>query len=180
LKRSSSDARYGGLAVATFYQVGKTYNNFMTLPGGPIKTFTLRGIKESPPYLASGAPTRSWRDRACRRRTRRTIPTASSPSWQQPEEWPKSNSPKPRCPRTLRRIIWKSKSGWLGRRCLRRAYIKNHIADHQKTALRLEWEINSGEGVQLQRFAAETLPKVLSHLEAAQTIHAELTGAAIR
>jgi hypothetical protein len=33
---------------------------------------------------------------------------------------------------------------------------------------------------QLHRFAAETLPKVLRHLLAAQTIYAELTGAAIR
>jgi putative membrane protein len=60
------------------------------------------------------------------------------------------------------------------------AYIKNQIVDHQKTALLLQWEINSGEDAQLQRFAADTLPKVLHHLQAAQTIHAELTGAAIR
>ena len=26
----------------------------MTLPDGPIKTFTLRGIKDSPPYLHDG------------------------------------------------------------------------------------------------------------------------------
>jgi putative membrane protein len=60
------------------------------------------------------------------------------------------------------------------------AYIKDQIVDHQKTALLLEWEINSGEDAQLQRFAADTLPDVLHHLQAAQTIHAELTGAAIR
>jgi putative membrane protein len=60
------------------------------------------------------------------------------------------------------------------------AYIKNQIVEHQKTVLLLEWEINSGEDAQLQRFAADTLPKVLHHLQAAQTIHAELTGAAIR
>lgn len=60
------------------------------------------------------------------------------------------------------------------------AYIKNQIVDHQKTALLLGWEISSGEDAQLQRFAADTLPKVLYHLRAAQRIHAELTGAAIR
>jgi putative membrane protein len=60
------------------------------------------------------------------------------------------------------------------------AYIKAQIVDHQKTAQLLTWEIGSGEDAQLQRFAADTLPKVLRHLEAAQTIHAELTGAAIR
>jgi putative membrane protein len=60
------------------------------------------------------------------------------------------------------------------------AYIKAQIVDHQKTALLLEWEINSGEDAQLQRFAANTLPKVLHHLERAKAIHAELTGAAIR
>jgi putative membrane protein len=60
------------------------------------------------------------------------------------------------------------------------AYIKAQIVDHQKTAQLLAWEIGSGEDAQLQRFAADTLPKVLSHLQAAQAIHAELTGAAIR
>jgi putative membrane protein len=60
------------------------------------------------------------------------------------------------------------------------AYIKTQIVDHQKTVQLLEWEIDSGEDAQLQRFAAETLPKVLHHLELAQQIHAELTGAALR
>jgi putative membrane protein len=60
------------------------------------------------------------------------------------------------------------------------AYIKSQIVDHQKTAQLLAWEIGSGEDAALQRFAAETLPKVLRHLQTAQTIHSELTGAAIR
>jgi putative membrane protein len=61
-----------------------------------------------------------------------------------------------------------------------RAYIKAQIVDHQKTVQLLAWEIGSGEDAQLQRFAADTLPRVLRHLRAAQTIHAELSGAAIR
>jgi len=60
------------------------------------------------------------------------------------------------------------------------AYIKAQIVDHQKTAQLLAWEIGSGEDAQLQRFAADTLPKVLHHLKLAQAVHAELTGAAIR
>ena len=60
------------------------------------------------------------------------------------------------------------------------AYIKAQIVDHQKTAQLLAWEIGSGEDAALQRFAAETLPKVMLHLKLAQEIHAELTGAAIR
>ncbi len=42
------------LKLERFYQAGKTYNDFVTLPDGPIKTFTLRGIKDSPPYLHDG------------------------------------------------------------------------------------------------------------------------------
>jgi cytochrome c peroxidase len=42
------------LKLERFYQIGKTYNDFVTLPDGPIKTFTLRGIKDSPPYLHDG------------------------------------------------------------------------------------------------------------------------------
>jgi cytochrome c peroxidase len=42
------------LKLERFYQIGKTYNDLVTLPDGPIKTFTLRGIKDSPPYLHDG------------------------------------------------------------------------------------------------------------------------------
>src|SRR5207253_10921499 len=42
------------LKLEAFYQIGKTYNDLATLPDGPIKTFTLRGIKDSPPYMHDG------------------------------------------------------------------------------------------------------------------------------
>jgi cytochrome c peroxidase len=42
------------LKLERFYQPGKVVNDFVTLPDGPIKTFTLRGIKDSPPYLHDG------------------------------------------------------------------------------------------------------------------------------
>jgi cytochrome c peroxidase len=42
------------LKLERFYQIGHTYNDFVTLPDGPIKTFTLRGIKDSPPYMHDG------------------------------------------------------------------------------------------------------------------------------
>jgi cytochrome c peroxidase len=42
------------LRLERFYQFGQTVNDFVTLPDGPIKTFTLRGIKDSPPYLHDG------------------------------------------------------------------------------------------------------------------------------
>jgi cytochrome c peroxidase len=42
------------LALERFYEPGKTVNDLVMLPDGPIKTFTLRGIKDSPPYLHDG------------------------------------------------------------------------------------------------------------------------------
>jgi cytochrome c peroxidase len=42
------------LKLERFYQIGQTVNGLVTLPDGPIKTFTLRGIKDSPPYLHDG------------------------------------------------------------------------------------------------------------------------------
>jgi cytochrome c peroxidase len=42
------------LKLERFYQFGQTVNDFVMLPDGPIKTFTLRGIKDSPPYLHDG------------------------------------------------------------------------------------------------------------------------------
>jgi cytochrome c peroxidase len=42
------------LKLERFYQVGQTVNDFVALPDGPIKSFTLRGIKDSPPYLHDG------------------------------------------------------------------------------------------------------------------------------
>ncbi|MDQ0995218.1 cytochrome c peroxidase [Phyllobacterium ifriqiyense] len=42
------------LKLERFYNVGGTANDFVALPDGPIKTFTLRGIKDTPPYLHDG------------------------------------------------------------------------------------------------------------------------------
>ena len=42
------------LKLERFYRIGQTVNDLVTLPDGPIKTFTLRGIKDSPPYLHDG------------------------------------------------------------------------------------------------------------------------------
>jgi cytochrome c peroxidase len=37
-----------------FYDIGQTVNGLVLLPDGPIKTLTLRGIRDSPPYLHDG------------------------------------------------------------------------------------------------------------------------------
>jgi cytochrome c peroxidase len=42
------------LKLERFYNIGQTVNGLVLLPDGPIKTFTLRGIKDSPPYLHDG------------------------------------------------------------------------------------------------------------------------------
>jgi cytochrome c peroxidase len=42
------------LKLERFYKVGQVVNDQAALPDGPIKTFTLRGIKDSPPYLHDG------------------------------------------------------------------------------------------------------------------------------
>jgi cytochrome c peroxidase len=42
------------LKLERFYEIGQTVNGLITLPEGAIKTFTLRGIKDSPPYLHDG------------------------------------------------------------------------------------------------------------------------------
>jgi len=42
------------LKLERFYKIGQTVNGLLMLPDGPIKTFTLRGIKDSPPYLHDG------------------------------------------------------------------------------------------------------------------------------
>jgi cytochrome c peroxidase len=51
---SFTDNNMHDLKLERFYSVGKTVNDFVALPDGPIKTFTLRGIKDSPPYLHDG------------------------------------------------------------------------------------------------------------------------------
>ncbi|WP_085025994.1 cytochrome B6 [Ensifer aridi] len=42
------------LKLERFYKIGQTANDLVMSPDGPIKTFTLRGIKDSPPYLHDG------------------------------------------------------------------------------------------------------------------------------
>lgn len=59
-----------------------------------------------------------------------------------------------------------------------RAYIREQIVAHQKTAQLLAYEIGSGQDPQLKAFAEKTLPVVLRHLSIAQAIDTELTGAA--
>jgi cytochrome c peroxidase len=51
---SFMDNNMHDLRLERFYTVGKTSNDLMMLPDGPIKTFTLRGIKDSPPYMHDG------------------------------------------------------------------------------------------------------------------------------
>ena len=42
------------LKLERFYKPGQVVNDLVMLPDGPIKTFTLRGVKDSPPYLHDG------------------------------------------------------------------------------------------------------------------------------
>jgi hypothetical protein len=51
---SFMDNNMHDLKLERFYKVGRTVNDFVALPDGPIKTFTLRGIKDLPPYLHDG------------------------------------------------------------------------------------------------------------------------------
>jgi cytochrome c peroxidase len=48
------DDRMHDLKTERFFAPGQTFNDQVALPDGPIKTFTLRGIKDSPPYLHDG------------------------------------------------------------------------------------------------------------------------------
>jgi putative membrane protein len=54
-------------------------------------------------------------------------------------------------------------------------YMRAQIVDHQKTALLMQWEIDSGQQVALQRFAAANLPAVLEHLALARGIVDQLS-----
>jgi cytochrome c peroxidase len=51
---SFMDNNMHDLKLERFYQIGQTANGLVTLPDGPIKTLTLRGIKDSPPYMHDG------------------------------------------------------------------------------------------------------------------------------
>lgn len=48
------DQQMHDLRLERFFAPGETVNDLVMLPDGPIKTFTLRGIKDSPPYLHDG------------------------------------------------------------------------------------------------------------------------------
>ena len=48
------DQQMHDLKLERFYRVGEVSNDLVAIPDGPIKTFTLRGIKDSPPYLHDG------------------------------------------------------------------------------------------------------------------------------
>jgi cytochrome c peroxidase len=48
------DDRMHDLKLERFYQAGRESNGLQIIPDGPIKTFTLRGIKDSPPYMHDG------------------------------------------------------------------------------------------------------------------------------
>jgi putative membrane protein len=61
-----------------------------------------------------------------------------------------------------------------------RAYLHGQIIEHQKTVQLLEWEINSGQDAGIKRFASETLPTVLYHLQMAQDLMAQITGQALQ
>jgi cytochrome c peroxidase len=51
---SFMDNNMHDLKLERFYRTGQTVNDFVALPDGPIKTFTLRGIRDTPPYLHDG------------------------------------------------------------------------------------------------------------------------------
>jgi len=57
-------------------------------------------------------------------------------------------------------------------------YMRAQVTDHQKTVQLLLWVIASGENGDLQRFASGTLPDVMQHLQLAQNLVSQLTGAA--
>ena len=58
------------------------------------------------------------------------------------------------------------------------AYIGAMIQDHQRTANLLQWEISSGQNESLKKYASDTLPDVMEHLEMAKQQHAMLTSSA--
>jgi putative membrane protein len=53
-------------------------------------------------------------------------------------------------------------------------YMRGQVIDHQKTVILLQYEIGQGQDSALQKFAAETLPTVIVHLEMARSLVEEL------
>jgi putative membrane protein len=58
------------------------------------------------------------------------------------------------------------------------AYIASMIQDHQRTANLLQWEISNGQNESLKKYAADSLPDVMEHLEMAKQQYAMLTSGA--
>jgi putative membrane protein len=58
------------------------------------------------------------------------------------------------------------------------AYIGSMIQDHQRTANLLQWQITNGQSEPLKKYAADTLPDVMEHLEMAKQQYAMLTSGA--
>ena len=57
------------------------------------------------------------------------------------------------------------------------AYMASQIQDHQKTVNLLLWAITFAQSADLTKYAADTLPTVMEHLELAKQQHAALTSA---
>ncbi|HWM28102.1 MAG TPA: DUF4142 domain-containing protein [Woeseiaceae bacterium] len=57
-----------------------------------------------------------------------------------------------------------------------RAYMQAQVEDHQKTVNLLTWEIGSGQSAELTKYAADTLPTVMEHLETAKRVLATLSA----
>lgn len=53
-QQSFLDNQMHDLKIERFFEPGQTVNGLVLIPDGPIKTFTLRGIKDSPPYMFDG------------------------------------------------------------------------------------------------------------------------------
>jgi cytochrome c peroxidase len=49
-----TDNTMHNLKTERFFETGKKYNDHVAVGDGPIKTFPLRGVKDSPPYLHDG------------------------------------------------------------------------------------------------------------------------------
>jgi putative membrane protein len=58
------------------------------------------------------------------------------------------------------------------------AYLQGQVVEHQKAVQLVEYEIGSGQDVELKNFAAEILPAVLQHLRSAQDLQAAMSGKA--
>ncbi|GFE91350.1 cytochrome b6 [Steroidobacter agaridevorans] len=53
-QESFMDHQMHDLKAERFYKLGQVFNDQVAMPDGAIKTFTLRGIKDSPPYMHDG------------------------------------------------------------------------------------------------------------------------------